>query len=132
MIENIKQLVNEHHTLIVVIIAVLVICFIYWLFCCKDRSSANKTNGGRCAVYSDEEFPEIQFIGKPLIRSIPMLSMKCVDMLMGNIGSSETFVNIDYLTSSFISHLKIPIILEDPLNYLIKGGKYEIQSKMCE
>ena len=46
MIDNIKRFVNEHHTLIAVIIGVLVICFIYWWFCCKDRPSANKVRGG--------------------------------------------------------------------------------------
>ena len=46
MIENIKQFVNEHQTLIVVIICVLVICFIYWYFCCKEKPLANKVKGG--------------------------------------------------------------------------------------
>ena len=46
MIENIKRFVNEHHTLIGVIVGVLVICFIYWWFCCKDRPVVNKIKGG--------------------------------------------------------------------------------------
>ena len=46
MIDNIKRFVNEHHTLMVVIIGVLVICFLYWWFCCKDRPLANKVKGG--------------------------------------------------------------------------------------
>ena len=46
MIENIKRIVNEHRTLKVVIIGVLVICFIYWWFCCKDSVPKNKVRGG--------------------------------------------------------------------------------------
>ena len=46
MIENVKRFVNEHHTLMVVIIGVLVICFIYWWFYCKDKPLANKVKGG--------------------------------------------------------------------------------------
>lgn len=45
--------------------------------------------------------------------------MNCVNMLMGIIDSSKTLLNINYLTSSFISHLKIPTILDDPLGHLI-------------
>lgn len=46
MIGDIKRFVNEHHTLMIVVIGVLVICFIYWFLCCKDMSSANKVKGG--------------------------------------------------------------------------------------
>ena len=46
MIENIKRIINEHRTLVVVIIGVLVICFIYWWFCCKDSIPKNKVRGG--------------------------------------------------------------------------------------
>ena len=38
MIDNIKRFVNEHQTLMVVIIGVLIICFLYWWFCCKDKT----------------------------------------------------------------------------------------------
>ena len=46
MIENIKRFVNEHHTLMVVVIGVLVICFIYWWFYCKEGAGSSKTKGG--------------------------------------------------------------------------------------
>lgn len=46
MIENIKRIVNENRTLIAVFVVVLVICFLYWRFCCKDRPLANKIKGG--------------------------------------------------------------------------------------
>ena len=132
MIENIKRIVNEHHTLIVVIIAALVICFLYWWFCCKDRPSTNKANGGRCAVYFDKEFPEIQFIGKKLERHIPMLSRFCVEVLSNNIEKNKQFGYIGYLPSSFISYLKIPTILEDPLKYLIDKYEGTIQSPLYQ
>ena len=41
MIENVKRFANEHRTLIVVIISVLVICFLYWFLYCKDRPLEN-------------------------------------------------------------------------------------------
>ena len=46
MIENIKRFVNEHQTLIVVIVGVLVICFLYWWLCWKDRALQNRVKGG--------------------------------------------------------------------------------------
>ena len=46
MIENIKRFVNKHYILMAAIIAVLVIYFLYWLLCCKDRPFTNKVKGG--------------------------------------------------------------------------------------
>ena len=58
MIENIKRFVNEHHTLMVVIIDVLVICFLYWFFCCKDKPLENKVKGGEVCllIINDREY----------------------------------------------------------------------------
>lgn len=46
MIENIRQFVDEHHTLMIVIIWFVALCFIYWLLFCKCSSTGNKVKGG--------------------------------------------------------------------------------------
>ena len=45
MIENIKQIVNEYQTLIVVVIGALLIYFFYWFLSCKDRPLTNIFGG---------------------------------------------------------------------------------------
>ena len=50
MIDNIKRFVNEHHTLMVVIIGVLVIYFLYWFLCREDGHPVVKVKGGEVSL----------------------------------------------------------------------------------
>ena len=72
MIENIERFANGHKTLIAVIISVLVICFLYWWFCCKDRPLVNKVKGGSIVDTATDFLEELEILyhGQSCLASI--------------------------------------------------------------
>ena len=92
MIDNIKRLVNEHHTLMVVIIGVLVICFLYWWFCCKDRPSTNKVKGG--GVSYERAFYVKNCNYKSIFVTIS--SLEYPFFVLNDLGEKELLKNADF------------------------------------
>ena len=127
MIENIKQFVNEHQTLIVVIIGVLVICFIYWFPCCKDRPSANKVNGGEVGKMK-------VIVGNRLYESIGMMmNGDYLLWVLTDIGENFITTNNYISTYNFLEQLffedennNLYKVIKNPVGFLFKD--YETYS----
>ena len=126
MIENIKQFVNEHRTLIAVIITVLVICFLYRWFCCKDRPLVDKVKGGGSLIFnvvcSNKGIlieTRNQMVGFKINPSIGVLSIEGIELLKRNDEESESpLIKYDNYINVLFNKYRVIDALVDPLEVL--------------
>ena len=113
MITHIEGPCNGHRTLIIVIAVVLLIFFLYWIFCSKDKPLGNKVKGGTFANACDIVIQGEKYKGVGLCvegeHLIPVLNKKGIDLL-----DSEFKVTLE-MFDTYFSDDSIYMIFGDPV-----------------
>ena len=123
MIENIKRFVDEHRTLIAVIIVALVICFLYWLLFSKCGSTGKKVKGGsarkKVCYLGDRRVP-FEVLGMPIDGDFFVLNEDGRREVENTSALFKTYVRyVHYYTHCNFEgdYLSLPNLVKNPYHF---------------